>query len=40
MKMRTGKDLAVAALLGAEEFGVATAALVTFNSVAAAEKLK
>ena len=32
-QMRTGKDLAVAALLGAEEFGVATAALVTAGCI-------
>jgi glutamate synthase (NADPH/NADH) large chain len=32
-QMRTGKDLAVAALLGAEEWGVATAALVTAGCI-------
>ncbi len=32
-QMRTGKDLAVAALLGAEEFGVATAALVATGCI-------
>ncbi len=32
-QIRTGKDLAVAALLGAEEFGVATAALVTAGCI-------
>jgi len=32
-QMRTGKDLAVAALLGAEEFGVATAALVAVGCI-------
>ncbi len=32
-QIRTGKDLAVAALLGAEEFGVATAALVTTGCI-------
>ncbi len=32
-QMRTGKDLAIAALLGAEEFGVATAALVAVGCI-------
>lgn len=32
-QIKTGKDLAVAALLGAEEFGVATAALVTAGCI-------
>ena len=32
-QMRTGRDLAVAALLGAEEFGVATAALVATGCI-------
>jgi len=32
-QIRTGKDLAVAALLGAEEFGVATAALVSVGCI-------
>ena len=32
-QMRTGKDLVVAALLGAEEFGVATAALVSVGCI-------
>jgi glutamate synthase (NADPH/NADH) large chain len=31
--MRTGRDLAIAALLGAEEFGVATAALVAAGCI-------
>ncbi|RRB06434.1 glutamate synthase large subunit [Larkinella rosea] len=32
-QIRTGRDLAIAALLGAEEFGVATAALVTVGCI-------
>jgi glutamate synthase (NADPH/NADH) large chain len=32
-QIRTGRDLAIAALLGAEEFGVATAALVTAGCI-------
>jgi glutamate synthase (NADPH/NADH) large chain len=32
-QMRTGRDLAIAALLGAEEFGVATAALVAAGCI-------
>ncbi len=32
-QIRTGRDLAIAALLGAEEFGVATAALVTTGCI-------
>ena len=32
-QMRTGRDLAIAALLGAEEFGVATAALVSVGCI-------
>ena len=32
-QMKTGRDLAIAALLGAEEFGVATAALVTSGCI-------
>ena len=32
-QLRTGRDLAIAALLGAEEFGVATAALVTTGCI-------
>ncbi len=32
-QMKTGRDLAIAALLGAEEFGVATAALVTAGCI-------
>lgn len=32
-QMRTGRDLAIAALLGAEEFGVATAALVSTGCI-------
>ncbi len=32
-QMRTGRDLAIAALLGAEEFGVATAALVAVGCI-------
>lgn len=32
-QMRTGKDLAVAALLGAEEFGFATAPLITLGCI-------
>ena len=31
--MRTGRDLAVAALLGAEEFGFATAPLITLGCI-------
>lgn len=32
-QMRTGRDLAVAALLGAEEFGFATAPLITMGCI-------
>jgi glutamate synthase (NADPH) large chain len=32
-QLKTGRDLAIAALLGAEEFGVATAALVTMGCI-------
>ena len=32
-QMRTGKDIAVAALLGAEEFGFATAPLITLGCI-------
>lgn len=31
--MRTGRDIAVAALLGAEEFGFATAPLITMGCI-------
>ena len=31
--MRTGRDIAVAALLGAEEFGFATAPLITLGCI-------
>lgn len=32
-QMRTGRDIAVAALLGAEEFGFATAPLITLGCI-------
>ena len=32
-QMRTGKDIAVAALLGAEEFGFSTAPLITMGCI-------
>lgn len=32
-QMRTGKDIAVAALLGAEEFGFSTAPLITLGCI-------